>query len=473
MTNEYADGPIRDDDTPASNRRGSGLFVESEFIPHPPGKYLNLYRLGMVIPWEAKRRIYSGHEAVATPQKKPMLPVAEEGGGSGIAEGEPGDGTRAATPQSSEGKGDVRARSETDAPAKENPRSQSEPGQAVGSEMPLWKQLESVPERKRFKVINEATLDVLKDGGRSIEFDMRERNQKLFKQLISMGEYRRVGTLGKISDLDDLRRSHPHFGPVIDFVGNRLLMSQHSRVPQRVPPILLAGPPGVGKTHFCDALANVLGVPCRRHQMDQAETSSALLGSEKTWGNSSIGLVFDQVMLGEYANPIVILDELDKASVRTSHTSPAAVLHTLLEPVTASRVRDLSVDLEFDAGLITWVATANDPTRIPRTLLSRMKCFWIGMPNAEQAMLIVQSVAAHAVKDAGVPGFVTPSRALLSEIAHYSARQIYQIVSEVIARCVTQGRKHVELSDLERWVVKDDDDLQSKGGEGKEKVTLH
>lgn len=212
--------------------------------------------------------------------------------------------------------------------------------------------------------------------------------------------------------------------------------------------------------------------------MDQAETSSALLGSEKTWGNSTIGLVFEQVMLGEYANPIVILDELDKAATRSSHSAPAAVLHTLLEPVTASRVRDLSVDLEFDAGLITWVATANDPARIPRTLLSRMKCFWIGMPNAEQAMLIVQAVAAHAVKDAGVPGFITPSRTLLSEIAHYSARQIYQIVSEVIARCVKEGRKQVVLSDLERWVVRDEEDPEGKsgegkGGEGKERVTLH
>jgi ATP-dependent Lon protease len=136
------------------------------------------------------------------------------------------------------------------------------------------------------------------------------------------------------------------------------------------------------------------------------------------------------------------------------------------------------VDLEFDAGLITWVATANDPARIPRTLLSRMKCFWIGMPNAEQAMLIVQAVAAHAVKDAGVPGFITPSRTLLSEIAHYSARQIYQIVSEVIARCVTEGRKQMTLADLERWVYRDEEDPDSKGGEGKggegkERVTLH
>lgn len=451
----------------SGRKRGQRLYVESEFIHHAPGKYVNLYRQGMVIPWDAKRRIYDVSETEPTAQRKPMLPDGGENGGEVPTSAE----TESA--QATAGQNGVVQKE-----VKGSKGARSKSGKPESPAVPFWQELENASERKRYKVIEEAALDALKDGGKSVDRDLSDRNAKIYEKLLKVGEYRRVGMLRKTSDLDQLRLSHPHFGPVIDFVGNRLLMSRHSRRPQRIPPILLAGPPGIGKTHFCDALASILGVPCRRHQMDQAETSSALLGSEKTWGNSTIGLVFEQVMLGEYANPIVILDELDKAATRSSHSAPAAVLHTLLEPLTASRVRDLSVDLEFDAGLITWVATANDPARIPRTLLSRMKCFWIGMPNAEQAMLIVQAVAAHAVKAAGVPGFITPSRALLSEIAHYSARQIYQIVSEVIARCVTEGRKQMTLSDLEKWIYRDDEDPDSKGGEGKggegkEKVTLH
>lgn len=52
----------------------------------------------------------------------------------------------------------------------------------------------------------------------------------------------------------------------------------------------------------------------------------------------------------------MILHQLDKALRKSNLFSLAAVLHTLLEPVTANRVRDLSVDIEFDASLIAWVA---------------------------------------------------------------------------------------------------------------------
>lgn len=124
------------------------------------------------------------------------------------------------------------------------------------------------------------------------------------------------------------------------------------------------GPPGVGKTYFCEALSAILHVPMRRHPMDQAETSSALLlGSDLSWGNTRYGLVFELLALGDHANPVVILDELDKAgwtySFSGSLTSPTSVLHSLLEPVSALRLRDISLDIGLDASLITWIATAN------------------------------------------------------------------------------------------------------------------
>lgn len=318
--------------------------------------------------------------------------------------------------------------------------------------------LEFAPARERWKVIDAEAVEALGAKGSSTDTDVRERNMHLHKKLMPMGEYRRVSKLPKAQALNRLRQSHPHFEIVIDFVADRLALAARSRQPVRIPPILLSGPPGIGKTHFCDALAKVLGVPCRRHQMDQAESSSALLGSEKTWSNSRMGLVFEEIVLGEYANPIIILDELDKAPRRGNHSSPSAVLHTLLEPVSANRVRDISVDIEFDASLITWVATCNYPWQIAPTLLSRMKCFWIDMPDARQALLMAKSVAEQAVKDAAVPGFQVPGREILVEIAHYSARQVYQIVSEAVAKCVKDKRRAIEVADIAQWTVREEGD---------------
>ena len=337
------------------------------------------------------------------------------------------------------------------------------PGTETGA---LAEFLDGYPERLRWRVIRLEAYQPLDESKAVTDHDVKLRNREVYRRLQPMGEYRRVGRLPRPQALDRLRQSHPHFHEVIDFVADRLGLAQHSRKPVRIPPMLLAGPPGVGKTHFCNALAQILGVPCRRHQMDQAETSSSLLGSEKTWSNTRVGLVFEEVVMSEYANPIIILDELDKAPKRSNHSSPAAVLHTLLEPVTASQVRDLSVDIEFDASLVTWMATCNYPWQVAPTLLSRMKCFWISLPDAKDALLMARSVAEQAVKDANVPGFQVPGREILVEIAHYSAREVYQIVGEGIARCVKDRRKAIETGDIAPWVVREAE-------EGAPDVVLH
>ena len=68
-----------------------------------------------------------------------------------------------------------------------------------------------------------------------------------------------------------------------------------------------------------------------------------MLGSERRWSSMQPGILFDLVCLGTHANPIVILDEIDKGGSQRQW-DPLAPLHTLLEPSTASKVRDISVD---------------------------------------------------------------------------------------------------------------------------------
>ncbi len=221
--------------------------------------------------------------------------------------------------------------------------------------------------------------------------------------------------------------------------------------PVRLPPLLLYGPPGVGKTHFCESLAKVLGVPVRRHPMDQAETSGALLGSDAVWGNSRYGLVFDLLGLGEYANPLVILDELDKAQTigKTSggFSSPTGVLHSLLEPVSAAQVRDISLDLELDASQIAWIATANYPWWVPATLRSRFKEFFVMPPDAEQAIQLARSVVKSALKAVGF-GAGEPDRRIVVALAHLSAREIFQVTVMAAATAARRGSRQVEMLDL-------------------------
>lgn len=319
-------------------------------------------------------------------------------------------------------------------------------------------QVAALPAKKRLAVYSADAIKKLQKGSGSVDSEVHKRNAQLFEQLSPKGPNRRVGLARSIDAVLALERSHPHFSEVIQFVADRIAMQKLSRCPVRLPPMMLFGPPGVGKTHFCEALAAVLHVPVRRHPMDQAETSSALLGSDLSWGNTRYGLVFELLALGDHANPVVILDELDKAgrtySSSGSLTSPTSVLHSLLEPVSALRVRDISVDIELDASLITWIATANYPWLVAFTLRSRMKEFLIQMPTAEQSLLVATSVVGQAIKDSGINWGEEPDRRFIAAVAHLSAREIYQATATAAATAVRragrgkQGVERVEVSDL-------------------------
>jgi ATP-dependent Lon protease len=317
-------------------------------------------------------------------------------------------------------------------------------------------QLKSLPIKRRFQVYEPSAIEKLRESKGHSDADVRKRNEAIFKELQFKGAWRRVDWPRHLDAVLALEQSHPHFAEVIHFVADRVALAKMSRRAVRIPPMLLAGPPGVGKTHFCEALAKVLSVPVRRHPMDQAETSSALLGSEITWGNTRIGLVFEMLAHGDHANPLVILDELDKARGLGRSADPTAVLHSLLEPVSASRVRDQSVEIELDASLITWIATCNYPWLIAPTLRSRMREFFIRMPDAEQAIQVARAVVAAATRDAGVRMEREPDRAFVLALAHLSAREIYQLTGSVIAQAVRQGRGAVSLDDLPAEVLGDD-----------------
>lgn len=347
---------------------------------------------------------------------------------------------------------------EGDKNAKEGGRRAPRGVAVIGSAEPkaFYEQLRLIPFKRKFQVYEPSSIEKLRESKQHSDADVRKRNEAIFKELQFKGAWRRVDWPRHLDAVLDLEQSHPHFSEVIHFVADRMALAKVSRRAVRIPPMLLAGPPGVGKTHFCEALAKVLNVPVRRHPMDQAETSSALLGSEITWGNTRIGLVFEMLAHGDHANPLVILDELDKARGFGRSADPTAVLHSLLEPVSASRVRDQSVEIELDASLITWIATCNYPWLIAPTLRSRMREFFIRMPDAEQAIQVARAVVAAATRDAGVRLQREPDKAFVLALAHLSAREIYQLTGAVIAQAVRQGRGAVSLEDLPVEVLGDD-----------------
>lgn len=290
----------------------------------------------------------------------------------------------------------------------------------------------------------------------SADRKVRERDQAFFSELKKRGAFRRLGGQDPANQaleaLRGLRNTQPHFGEVVDLFEGRLLMAAETGKPTPLQPILLAGAPGVGKTHFTLELARVLGRRIIRHGFDLGHTGEALLGSARHWSNTEPGVVFNAVCLSEYADPVVLLDEIDKACARSSN-NPLAPLHSLLEPLTAKAVKDISVGITFDASHVFWLATANDLQNIPEPILSRFRVFHIHSPTAAQAIEMARAVAASVQQR--FPCFEPPERRLVTLLAHLTPREQIQALEDAFARAQVNGRKHLARQDLPAHVTKD------------------
>lgn len=300
-------------------------------------------------------------------------------------------------------------------------------------------------------------IKLLKQAAGSPDKQMRERDQDLFVKLKKRGAFRRVGNLfaadRALDDLCGLRSQQPHFGDVIDLIEGQIRLARELGQPMRLPPILLAGSPGFGKTHFTLELARSLGRPIHRHSFDSSHTGDALTGTDRHWANTETGLVFNAVCLSDTADPIVLLDEIDKTTAYRS-SNPLAPLHSLLEPVTASAVTDISAGITFDASHVFWVATANDLLNVPEPIQSRFRIFHIEVPTAEQAIELAQTVAA-TVHDR-FRAFEPPDRRVVTLLAHLTPREQIQALEQAYARALVNGRRHLVRHGLPAAVLDGD-----------------
>ena len=217
--------------------------------------------------------------------------------------------------------------------------------------------------------------------------ESRRQMYSILDRIIDLGPYRK-----HISgyDYDGLRRMHtsfPNFSDVVSFYEGALAL--HSRLNSRasLDPVLLIGEPGTGKTLFSQELSSALRSDLFIESMDSPDVSHSIIGTDKHWSNSSYGRIFSSIVLGEYINPVIILDEIDK-SYKFSR-SGADVFHSILERKTSSIFKDKCVDYTVDASWITWIATANEEQDIPRSILDRFQVFHINPLSKEQKACII------------------------------------------------------------------------------------
>ena len=269
--------------------------------------------------------------------------------------------------------------------------------------------------------LNEVQGALDRSRGRSPELEA------FYERMLETGAERFVTTPSSIDALDPLFEECPNFDDVLDDLARYLRLAHAGDKGFNVMPILLLGGPGVGKTHFAKRLAKVMHTDCELISMNALSAGFVITGSSASWRGAKCGKVAERLVRGQFANPVIVLDEVEKAT----------------------GFRDEFIDVDIDASQIFWVLTANSTEGIPHPLLNRMAVYEVPAPTPEQAAGIAQRMYAGLLRELNLAAFdPLLGELVLDKLAGVSPRDLRKTLLDGLGYAVADGRAHVKVDDI-------------------------
>jgi ATP-dependent Lon protease len=210
-----------------------------------------------------------------------------------------------------------------------------------------------------------------------------------YERMLELGPERFQVKPSGLPAMDHLYDELPNFHEALDDLKRQIALCQDSRDALEITPILLLGPPGVGKTHFAREVAELLGTGMGFISMSSLTAGWVLSGASSQWKGARPGKVFETLVDGQYANPVMVVDEIDKARAEHAY-DPLGSLYSLMEHDTAAAFVDEFAEVPIDASQVIWVATANDERSIPEPILNRMNVYQVQAPDHEAGRVIAR-----------------------------------------------------------------------------------
>ncbi len=255
------------------------------------------------------------------------------------------------------------------------------------------------------------------------------------------GKFSRVKTdllnAEKILDTD-------HFG--LDKVKERIveyLAVQARSTKIRGPILCLVGPPGVGKTSLARSIAKATGREYVRMALGGVRDEAEIRGHRRTYIGSMPGKVVQSMKKAKKANPLFLLDEIDKMGM-DFRGDPSSALLEVLDPEQNSTFMDHYLEVEYDLSNVMFITTANT-LNIPAPLMDRMEIIRIaGYTEDEKLEIAKRHLISKAMRDHALQPkeFSITDEALLDVIRSYTreagVRNFEREISKLARKAVTE-----------------------------------